>query len=92
MCEGLIASSDMAWNWGVDLLTEAPMTTQDIAPGSPLAGRIDPLARHVHRLGVRGIQEQDWDARSRTYGEFLATCATCHQLLAAGPRRPAVSD
>ncbi len=86
MWEGLIGPSNEAWNQGIDLLLEAPLSTHELSDDDSDYGRTRNLSRRVHQLAAHGMMEQDPNRRAGIYADFLAACAACHTTLGAGPR------
>jgi cytochrome c556 len=77
MWKGLVRPSDRAWSAGVLALQEAPLWPEDEAtPQAAVA-----LADRIHTLAELGPVTQARSARARLYGEYVATCSTCHSLL-----------
>jgi mono/diheme cytochrome c family protein len=89
MWEGLIGPSEDRWTAGAAELAEAPLTSEEILAAQTAPPWMSELAAHVHALGeqARGTPAMAWDTRSAVYGQFLSTCARCHQ--AVPPARPA---
>jgi hypothetical protein len=83
MWEGLITPSDESWNNGTGVLAGAPLHGKALTGEEPKED-IDALAKQVHELATKGSEALDLDARAEIYGQFLATCAKCHQGLGKG--------
>jgi mono/diheme cytochrome c family protein len=79
MWEALVSRSDDAWRAGAAALTDAPLRTDDLTADVELPADIARLGDRVHELGARARTTTPWPARAQLYGEFLATCATCHK-------------
>jgi len=85
MWEGLIGPSDIAWQRGTDLLAEIQLAAADI-PGAPEhQTQIAYLVQRARQVGEQGSQATSVELRSGLYGEFLALCASCHNLTGGGP-------
>lgn len=85
MWDGLVHPSDSAWAWGSRMLAMEPLYQFDVGlriGDMELAQR---LAQRIYDLGRRARATTDPAARAELYGEFLATCASCHTV--ARPRR-----
>jgi len=78
MWEGLIMPSQESWRWGAETIDETPGCT-DVDPED--AYRIE-LCQKVEALGRSALDARTRDDRTRIYGEFLATCSSCHQASA----------
>jgi cytochrome c553 len=75
MWEGLIGPSEESWRWGAETIDETP-GCQDFDPETDqyraeLCARIEALDRSA-------LDARDLEDRRRIYGEFLATCSSCH--------------
>lgn len=75
MWDALVAHNDDAWTAGADLLVDAPLFRDSKVE---LPEDLVKLGNQVHDLGARARATPTWPARAQLYGEFLATCATCH--------------
>jgi len=80
MWQGLIAPSDDAWRAGAQALTSAPLAIVAQHGIPTFADDIDDVAR-VRLYGRRALSAMANDARADLYGDLLATCAHCHQIL-----------
>lgn len=71
---GIVADSQDAWASGLDLLATGSKAWPDLP-----AARA-PLARQMQRTAqtARRVKAPSLDERGTTYGELLATCASCH--------------
>jgi cytochrome c553 len=74
--EGIVGPSDEAWTNGVRSFVSAPGCRID--PEEPLSEYMTVLCRQVEGLGVRAASAHAQPERARVYGEFLRTCAACH--------------
>jgi cytochrome c553 len=81
MWDGLVAPSDTSWRAGAQALA-------DPAAYEPLLGavatRLDDarsLAASLRALGVRAERAASQAEREAVYGDVLAACTGCHQLL-----------
>ncbi len=79
MWDALVSRDDDTWTAGADALTDAPLLKQDLTADVELPEDLLELNTRVHELGARARGTTAWPARSELYGEFLATCAACHQ-------------
>ncbi|MCA9592869.1 MAG: hypothetical protein KC776_06145 [Myxococcales bacterium] len=80
MWEGLMAPSDEAWIKGSEVLSDAPLGERALAGARSVPPKIVILAKQVHGLGNTGRTVKAED-RGKIYGQFLATCAVCHDEL-----------
>ena len=81
MWKGLVTPSAVSWNNGVAALAGDPLDEESFVPGTDNPGELAALAAKVHDLAAQGRGVAEADARAEIYGQFLATCAECHQLL-----------
>lgn len=79
MWEALVSRGDDRWQAGAAALTDAPLRIEEITADVELPEEIKQLGDRVHELGRRAQQVTGWDERTTIYGEFLASCATCHK-------------
>jgi mono/diheme cytochrome c family protein len=85
MWDGLVHPSDSAWAWGSRMLAMEPLYQFDVGLRTGDMEQAQRLAQRVYDLGRRARTTTDPAARAGLYGEFLATCASCHTV--ARPRR-----
>ncbi len=85
MWDGLAHPSDSAWAWGARMLAMEPLYQFDVGLRTGDMEQAQRLAQRVYDLGRRARGTTDPAARAELYGEFLATCASCHTV--ARPRR-----
>jgi len=81
MWKGLVTPSTVAWNDGVAALERDPLAPENFVSESESGVDLEALARTVHDVAARGRGIAGMDARAEIYGQFLATCAECHQVL-----------
>ncbi len=87
MWEGLIIPSNESWANGVGVLAGAPLHSGDMSEEAEHKEVLDTLTKQVHELAGKGGEMEELDARAELYGQFLATCAKCHQMLGKGGPR-----
>jgi cytochrome c556 len=80
--EGLVVPSGEVWQSGATALDEVPLVPEEVTAESQIFAQVKATANHVHELGAAARQAGDGDMRAAVYGEFLATCASCHQATA----------
>lgn len=85
MWEGIIGPSEAAWVAGSEILADAPLRPDALAPPGALPEEAGRLAKRVHTLGVDAHRASTRVERVRIYGEILGTCAHCHRALGRGP-------
>lgn len=82
MWQGLIGPSKEAWIAGAEVLAEAPLAPEELAPGQSVSEDITALAARVHTLGNEARDVPDVSMiPGQVYGELLTTCETCHAAL-----------
>lgn len=74
MWEGLTAPSEDAWNAGAAALANVPV--ENIAAQVPV--KFVPALRRLRELGTAALSADTRDARTKSYGTLLASCAACH--------------
>jgi cytochrome c553 len=79
MWEALIDRSEYAWMAGAAALVDAPLPRADLTQDVELPEDVLELGGKIHKIGALAGSTVGWDARAGLYGEFLATCAGCHQ-------------
>jgi len=77
--EGLVVPSGEVWQSGAQALDEVPLVPEEVTEDSAIFTQVKGTANHVHELGAAARQAGDPDTRAAVYGEFLATCASCHK-------------
>lgn len=79
MWEALIDRSEYAWMAGAAALVDAPLPRVDLTRDVELPDDVLELGGKIHEIGALAGSTVGWSARAGLYGEFLATCAGCHQ-------------
>jgi len=79
MWEALISRNDAAWQAGAAALADTSLDKEDLNADVELPDDLLGLNEHVIQLGARARTTPEWRARARIYGDFLASCAACHQ-------------
>ena len=82
--EGLIAPSGVVWDGGADVLAEAPLAPSELSADIDVLAEVSELEEAVHTLGIDAVGITVQEDRARVYGEFLATCAACHEKTGRG--------
>lgn len=77
MWDGLIAPSTSLWVKGAEVMADARLTAERMAPETP---EVDAIARRVHfqANAARLLPVDEW---GKAYGEFVGTCAVCHEKI-----------
>ena len=79
MWEAMVGHSDVAWTAAAAALADPELARADFPPEVDMEGDPTVVARQLQALGARAAESSDWDHRVRVYGQFLATCAVCHE-------------
>jgi len=85
MWEGLIGPSDIAWEWGTEMLAEVQLAGSQITDAPDKKARVDELVEQIRDVGSTGSTAPAGPSRSAMYGQFLSLCANCHSLTGGGP-------
>jgi len=84
MWEGLVAPSGAIWDEGAEVLGEAPLAPADLPVDLDVLAEVSEMEGAVHAMGAESVGLSGQAARARVYGEFLATCASCHEETGRG--------
>lgn len=84
MWEGLVGRSDASWQAGAAVLSDAPLFTDALTSDVAQYAAVTKMAWEVHEIGALASTAQEQSRRAELYGELLATCAACHDLLGMG--------
>jgi len=82
--EGLVGPSDASWKAGAAVLSDAPLFTDELTQDVAQYEAVTKLAWEVHEIGALANTAREQSRRAELYGQLLATCATCHDLLRDG--------
>jgi mono/diheme cytochrome c family protein len=85
MWEGLISPSGVVWDGGAEVLAESPLAPAELQADIEILSEVSEAEERVHELGTEALTVEDAAARAAIYGEFLGSCARCHQSIGAGP-------
>ena len=88
MWTGLVLGDDAAWRQGVSAFQQGSLVPSGDASTSALPPQVAELEVSVHDLAAKAAAAPDATSCATAYGELLATCASCHQLLDRGPSAP----
>ena len=61
-----------------------PLQPESLSDEAEYTDDLQALAIRVHELAAAGREAEGQEARAAIYGEFIATCAACHQMLGIG--------
>ena len=84
MWEGLVAPSGVVWDGGAEVLSEAPLAPAELEVELEVLSEVAEMEGKVHALGAEAVGLTGQKERARVYGEFLATCAACHEKTGKG--------
>lgn len=84
MWEGLIAPSGVVWDGGAEVLGEAPLAPAELSADLEVLAEVSEMEAAVHAMGSAAIGLTEQEDRARVYGEFLSTCAACHDKTGQG--------
>lgn len=84
MWEGLIAPSGVSWDEGAEVLKEAPLAPADLPVDLDILAEVSDMEATVHTFGAEAVGLTGQASKARVYGEFLATCASCHTKTGQG--------
>lgn len=80
MYQGLIVPSTDAWVKGADRLRKAALKADKLPSDPALTKEIVALEDKVHDLASQAATTTNHAARSKLYGEVIASCGQCHAL------------
>lgn len=78
---GIVNPSEEAWKKGAAALEDVPLEPRKMTDDAEATPDVGNWAKAVHEIGSKSAQAEDWDSRTRIYGELLSTCAQCHEAL-----------
>jgi len=84
MWEGLVGPSGVVWDEGARVLSEAPLAPAELAVDLEILSEVSEMEAEVHQLGAEAVGVSGQKERARVYGEFLSTCAACHEKTGRG--------
>jgi len=80
MYQGLVVPSTDAWLQGSGRLKAAALKADKLPSDPGLTKEIVALEDRVHELADRAATTTNHNARSKLYGEVIASCGQCHAL------------
>jgi cytochrome c553 len=78
MWEGLISPSGVVWDGGAEVLADAPLASAELSADLEVLAEVSQMEAAVHVMGAEAIGVATQEERARVYGNFLGTCAVCH--------------
>lgn len=78
LLEGLVGPSDEMWLTGAGVLAAAPLHPTRVLRGMRAPDDVVRMAENVHEAAARAAREDAPEARVRSYGTVLESCARCH--------------
>ncbi len=84
MWEGLIAPSGVVWDGGAEVLSEAPLAPAELSADLEVLAEVSAMEAAVHVMGAEAVGIATQEDRARVYGDFLGTCAACHDRTGQG--------
>lgn len=84
MWEGLVSPSGVVWDGGAEVLGEAPLAPAELSADLEVLAEVSEMEAAVHAMGSAAIGLTEQEDRARVYGEFLSTCASCHDKTGKG--------
>lgn len=84
--DGLVVPSDTSWTAGARVLADPARYESLLNAPSARQADVLTLATQLRTLGTRAMAASGQAERSTIYGEMLATCNGCHQLLSVRVR------
>lgn len=84
MWEGLVAPSGVVWDGGAEVLGEAPLAPAELSADLEVLAEVSEMEAAIHSMGSAAVGLTEQEDRARVYGEFLSTCAACHDKTGQG--------
>ena len=84
MWEGLIAPSGVVWDGGAEVLSEAPLAPAELSADLEVLAEVSEMEAAIHSMGAGAVGIAAQEDRAGVYGEFLGTCAACHEKTGRG--------
>jgi cytochrome c553 len=72
------------WDGGAEVLGEAPLAPAELSADLEVLAEVSEMEAAVHAMGSAAIGLTEQEDRARVYGEFLGTCAACHEKTGQG--------
>jgi hypothetical protein len=79
MWEAMVGHSDAAWTAAAAALADPALARADFPPEVEVDADPEVVAQRLQALGASAARVSGWDDRAAVYGQFLATCAVCHE-------------
>ena len=84
MWEGLIAPSGVVWDGGAEVLAEAPLAPAELSADLDVLAEVSEMEASIHSMGAEAVGLTEQAERAAVYGNFLTTCAACHEKAGRG--------
>jgi len=84
MWEGMIAPSDVLWDEGAEVLSEAPLAPAELPVDLDVLADVSEMEASIHSMGAGAVGLTGQKERAGVYGRFLGTCASCHEKTGRG--------
>jgi hypothetical protein len=84
MWEGLVAPSGVVWDGGAEVLSEAPLAPSELSADLEVLAEVSEMEGAIHQMGADAVGLTLQEDRARIYGNFLSTCAACHDKTGMG--------
>ncbi|MGB5302388.1 MAG: hypothetical protein WBP17_04455, partial [Gemmatimonadota bacterium] len=72
------------WDGGAEVLAEAPLAPAELSADLEVLAEVSEMEGAIHAMGAGAVGLTEAEDRARVYGEFLATCAACHERTGRG--------
>ena len=84
MWEGLVSPSGVVWDGGAEVLSEAPLAPAELSADLEVLAEVSEMESAIHQMGADAVGLTGQEERARVYGDFLSTCAACHDKTGMG--------
>jgi mono/diheme cytochrome c family protein len=85
MWDALATPSEEAWLKASEVMADAPLLPAAATGPRSVPQDTKKLGQNVHDIAEKARQDRDVAKWTGSYGQFLTTCAACHQALGAKP-------
>jgi cytochrome c553 len=79
MWQGLLGPSATAWDEGVSMLADVPLSAHESIDDSNEGDALEQLAKTVHARAAMGFVADTTEKKAQVFGDVLAACGGCHQ-------------
>ena len=84
--EGLITHDQARFDRAAHALADVAVQAGELPTNTNDPVRVQAVADNVRALAAASLAAPDWAGRATYYGKFLATCATCHRMMAVSDK------